>query len=326
MISPLGDPQDSPLCDAPSSIGESDADGRSALERRSTLERRVIEVMDYLSPGVRKMQLEQLEAIRSDPARILDLGSMPAAEGLGDALERRYPKAQRIIADSASQATSSDAASSPRLSLPSDSADLLIATLSLSDLSPENLRKCGQALRPEGLMMLAALGEGSLDTLARLVSMAGEAVPGPMPASTPASTSAPARKDKALREDLQRLRIAVDMQRLGDAFFEAGFADVVVDIERISLGQAQVSILKGIMQSPSGSTQATGSIVAGEVAEDERDGVGMSQARFSISGKIGSGENAADAVMEIVFVHARCLGKQDRRGGESKGVVFPEFR
>lgn len=269
-------------------------------------------MMDCLSPVVRKMQLEQLEAIRSDPAVILDLGLISAAEGVGDAIERRYPKAQLIFADT----TATSSSDAPRLALSPEIADLLIATFSLPGPSPEILRECRRALRPGGLMMLGALGESSLDALARIVSMAGESIAGSMPAST-----APGgRKEKALREDLQRLRIAVDLQRLGDAFFEAGFADVVADIERISVKEAEASIVRRIMRSHPGSM---GAAFAGE--GDQGD-FGRSQARFSMSGKIGSGKNTDDAVMEIVFVHARCPQAQSARGGESKGVVFPEFR
>ncbi|MBF2760807.1 MAG: hypothetical protein ISN28_11170 [Ectothiorhodospiraceae bacterium AqS1] len=295
----------------------------------------MIRALDYLLPIVRRMQIEQLEAIRLDPAAILDLGPIPAAEGVGDALSRRYPKAQRIFADPSSPSLAASDAPAPHLSLSSSTelADLLIATLPLplpSPLpSPDVLRACRRALRPGGLMMLAALGDGSLDLLAQVASIAGEEEDAVLGGSPPPSPPEPpsARKEKALREELQRLRIAVDMQRLGDALFEAGFADVVADVERFSLDEAQASDLMRIMRGSSGSTVASSSAGEGDRGlPSASQAAPLSVSGRSVSGRSVSGKVEGDAMMEIVFVHARCPQAQSPRERPNRGVVFPEFR
>ncbi len=323
MIFGSGDPQDSAAPDIPARANDEGVKGATplcpSLAETSPLERRVFGVLGHLLPAVRKMQLDQLRAVRSLPSVILDLGLIPEAEGGIDALFRTYPKAQLIVADISSAAALSAPLGPPRASFSNPSlrvlaaqperlpvaeavADLLLATLSLPEpASPEILRECRRTLRPGGLMMLAALGAASLDLLARLASQPVD----PAAGSTPTAQKEAMQRERELHKRLHDLHIAVEMQRLGDALFEAGFTDVVADVERIALGPEDLSTLRRIMQSP----------------PDGEEDPSMPQEGIEDAAKI-----ADDAVMEILFVHALSPRARAPEGGERRGVVFPEFR
>jgi malonyl-CoA O-methyltransferase len=165
--------------------------------------------------------LERLEFIRLEPRRILDVGC-----GTGVAmreLERRYRKAQVLGIDFA-EGMLSEARSSARFwrrpmlaagdleSLPvrSDTMDLMFSSLTLqwcSDLGGA-FTEAARVLRSGGLFFFSTLGP---DTLKEL------------------------RHCWAQVDGLPHVNQFVDMHHVGDALVSSGFADVVMDVERVVL-------------------------------------------------------------------------------------------
>jgi malonyl-CoA O-methyltransferase len=165
--------------------------------------------------------LERLEFIRLEPQRILDVGC-----GTGVAireLERRYRKAQVLGIDFA-EGMLSEARSSARFwrrpmlaagdleSLPvrSDTMDLMFSSLTLqwcSDLGGA-FTEAARVLRSGGLFFFSTLGP---DTLKEL------------------------RHCWAQVDGLPHVNQFVDMHHVGDALVSSGFADVVMDVERVVL-------------------------------------------------------------------------------------------
>ena len=174
------------------------------------------------------------QAAAQTPAlgRILDLGA-----GTGFAtqmLQARYPQARVIAADFAhpmllklqqAQAANNSVttvtlvcADAVALPLQSQSVDLVFSSLMLqwcSDL-PGVLRECYRVLRPGGLLLFASLGPDTLNELSNSWRAA----------------------DNGLH-----VNRFIDMHDVGDALLHSGFADPVMDRDRIILHYPDVNHL-----------------------------------------------------------------------------------
>jgi malonyl-CoA O-methyltransferase len=164
----------------------------------------------FLAQEACEEMLSRLDWMTIKPAVIVDAGA-----GLGElacALAGRYPQAKVYAVDLSGEMLAEaglaaaieyrleDAA---KLSLPDHSVDLVCANFLLPWVSDVNacLKEWRRVLAPDGLLMLSALGSGTL-----------QEVQGLLPAHA-----------------LPRL---LDMHDLGDALVAAGFADPVMDTAR----------------------------------------------------------------------------------------------
>jgi malonyl-CoA O-methyltransferase len=193
---------------------------------------------DWLLREVERRMLERLDLIRLEPGRVLDVGC-----GLGDGVRRlraRWPAAEAIGVDlsprRAAHAAAIDrptlgawaqalarrlagrgavmptgaalgrylAADAHRLPLASSSVDLVWSNMAFHwfDDVPAAIAEWYRVVRPGGLLMFSALG---VDTLAE-VRAAG-----------------------------RRLPTLPDMHDIGDALLQAGFAEPVMDTERLTV-------------------------------------------------------------------------------------------
>ena len=166
--------------------------------------------------------LERLDGIRVAPRRILDLGA--GTGGLARCLAHRFRAADVVSVDPVPSLLHSARARAPRwfsrhryvageaerLPLSTHSVDLILSSVTLPWFDPVDhaLAECLRTLRPGGLMLLSTLGPGTLKELASAWS--GTAEP-------------------------DRMHPFADMHVLGDALVHAGFADVVMDVQRIRL-------------------------------------------------------------------------------------------
>jgi len=166
--------------------------------------------------------LDRLDEIRIAPTRILDLG---AGTGAGArALVRRYRGADVVSIDPvvgllkcarsrASRWFSRHryvAGDAERLPLATHSVDLVLSSLAMPWFDPidDALAECLRTLRPGGLFLLSTLGPDTLKELAFAWRS---------------------------QDDSHRMHPLVDMHVLGDALIHAGFADVVMDVQRVRL-------------------------------------------------------------------------------------------
>ena len=162
--------------------------------------------------------LERLDGIRISPARVLDLGAGTGA--VAHALARRFRGADVVRVDPVVGLLHRArtrmprwlskhryvAAEAERLPLASHSVDLVLSNLAMPwfDSVDDALAECLRILRPGGLLLLNTLGPDTLKELAT------------------------AWPDRA-----RRMHPFMDMHVLGDALVHAGFADVVIDVQRM---------------------------------------------------------------------------------------------
>ena len=172
--------------------------------------------------SARDALLDRLDGIRIEPRRILDLGSGTGA--MARCLARRFRGADVVSVDPVSSLLHSARARAPRwfsrhryvvgeaerLPLSTHCVDLILSSVALPWFDPVDhaLAECMRTLRPGGLMLLSTLGPGTLKELAIAWSGSGEP---------------------------HRMHPFADMHVLGDVLVHAGFADVVVDVQRVQL-------------------------------------------------------------------------------------------
>ena len=170
----------------------------------------------------RDAQLERLGDIRIRPRTILDLGSGSGATARR--LARRYRGADVVSLDPVCALLHEGRSRAPRWfsrhlyvtgeaerqPLSSHSIDLILSNLAMPWFDPVEraLAECLRTLRPGGLMLLSTFGPDTLKELA-FAWAGGEAS--------------------------QRMHSLADMHVLGDALVRVGFADVVMDVQRVRL-------------------------------------------------------------------------------------------
>jgi malonyl-CoA O-methyltransferase len=164
--------------------------------------------------------LERLDYIKLAPKRVLDAGSGPGRDAA--LLGKRYPQAQIVALDFARGMLDQErglfarlfsrnekhslCANFERLPLAAGSVDMLWSNMALHWAADPAaaLREFHRVLAVDGLLMFSTLGP---DTLAELRSAAGEA----------------------------RVHPFADMHDHGDMLVAAGFAEPVMDMERVTL-------------------------------------------------------------------------------------------
>jgi malonyl-CoA O-methyltransferase len=251
----------------------------------------------FLAAETESRMLERLELIKLEPQRILDVG---CAQGHGLAhLHRRYPSAQAIgvdlVADvwphegmKAASATMPQwlkrllpaagpiqhrvGADASRLPLPEHSVDLLWSNLTWSFLAdpPAAAAEWYRVLAPGGLIMMCGFG---VDTMAQW-------------------------RDLAARIGLEQAPDFADMHDVGDLLVASGFADPVMDTERLTLtyGDAQRLI---------GEVHALG----GDARRSRFKGLRTPRARQRWQCALESLRDAEGRIalsVELIFAHAWC--------------------
>jgi malonyl-CoA O-methyltransferase len=220
--------------------------------------------------------LERLDYVKLAPRRVLDAGSGPPQRALG----RRYPAAEVIAFDFAlamlrtgkkrifernpPKAVCGDFT---RLPLAAASVDLVWSNMALHWAADplQALREFHRVLAPDGLLMFSALGP---DTLAELRAAAGE----------------------------ERVHAFADMHDLGDMLLAAGFAEPVMDMERLTLVYADGAALLADLRA-SGQTSARADRARGLAGRRFLAGLHARLARHSRDGKL-------PVSFEVVYGHA----------------------
>ena len=237
--------------------------------------------------------LDRLDDIRLVPDRILDLGA-----GTGPAageLARRYPRAEVVHVDpvlallqrARSRATGGVstrmyvAGEAEHLPVRSNTVDLVLSSVAMPWFDPVDaaLAECLRALRPGGLLLLSTLGAGTL----RELSMAWSD-----------------------RPDSSPRHAFVDMHVLGDALVLAGFADVVVDVERKRFPVPDFWALCRILSRSGGS----------DVLMSRRRGLTAVETFRAAAARFESfrdSEGALSVSAEFVFGHAWAPGTAERK-------------
>ena len=164
--------------------------------------------------------LERLDDIRIVPGRILDLGAGTGAAAR--ALARRFRGADVVSVDPVPSLLRHARSHVPRwfsrhryvgaeaerLPLSSRSVDLVVSSLAMPWFVSvdDALAECLRTLRPGGLLLFSTLGPDTLKEMA--FAWSG-------------------------RSDSRGMHPFADMHALGDALVHTGFADVVMDVQRV---------------------------------------------------------------------------------------------
>ena len=185
--------------------------------------------------------LERLDGIRIRPRRILDLGSGTGATARH--LARRFRGADVVSVDPVCALLHDAQTRAPRwLSrhlhvtgeaerqpLSTHSIDLILSNLAMPWFDPVDraLSECLRTLRPGGLILLSTFGPDTLKELAFAWAGGGAS---------------------------QRMHPFSDMHILGDALVHAGFADVVMDVQRVRLRTSDFWRLCRVLRRSGGSS------------------------------------------------------------------------
>jgi malonyl-CoA O-methyltransferase len=249
---------------------------------------------------IRTRLLERLDVVRLQPTSVLDLGA-----GTGHAsrdLKRRYPSAQVVALDSSLSMLRRSArqqrflrrfapvcADAHRLPLRSQSFDLVLSNLLIEWCHDPDavFAEAARVLRPQGLFTFTTVGPDTLKEVRELWRGI---------------------------DPFTHVHRFIDMHDFGDALVRAGFAEPVMDTERLTVTYSNLSALvaeirgsgaRNIAQGrPHGLTgRARGAAVQSRSAELVRNG----PLRISV---------------EVIHGHAWSVGeRKSRRAGDE--VVVP---
>lgn len=194
---------------------------------------------------VAKRLLEHLEPVRIEPQRILDLGARTG--GSVRALARQYPGAKVLGIDAAPLMLVRARRNGPKLwsrqryacahpeklPLVDNAVDLVYSNLALAWCNdPDRLfNELHRALSPGGLLALSTFGP---DTLIEL------------------------RESWQAVDHHPHVHPFIDMHDIGDALLRAGFADVVMDAERLTVSYADLESLLDDLRRSGASNSARG--------------------------------------------------------------------
>ena len=242
--------------------------------------------------------LARLDDVRIAAGTILDLGS--GTGGTARELARRFRGADVVCIDPVVALLRGARFQAPpglsrhrfvageaeRLPLTSGSVDLVLSSLAMPWFDPIDaaFAECMRVLRPGGLLLLSTLGSGTLKEL----SMAWSGGAGP-----------------------SRMHPFPDMHMLGDAMVRTGFADVVMDVERVRFQAPDFWALCRILSRSGGSG----------VLASRRRGLtapGTFHAAAARYESIRGDEGALPVSVEFVFGHAWAPGNAQPR---PSGVV-----
>jgi malonyl-CoA O-methyltransferase len=254
---------------------------------------------------IRTRLLERLDVVRLQPKAVLDLGA-----GTGHAsrdLKRRYPSAQVVALDSSWSMLRESArqqrflrrfapvcADAHRLSLRSQSFDLVLSNLLLEWCHDPDavFAEAARVLRPQGLFTFTTVGPDTLKEVRELWRGI---------------------------DPFTHVHRFIDMHDFGDALVRAGFAEPVMDTERLTVTYSDLSALVAEIRGsgahnlaqgrPHGLTGRTrGAAVRSRSEELVRNG----PLRISI---------------EVIHGHAWSVGeRKSRRAGDEVLVSFEALR
>ena len=245
---------------------------------------------------IRARLLERLDIVRLQPTAVLDLGA-----GTGHAtreLKRRYPAAQVIALDSSLAMLRASAsqqrflrkfspvcADAHRLPLPSQSFDLVLSNLLLEwCYDPDAVfAEVARVLRPKGLFTFTTLGPDTLKEVRELWRGV---------------------------DAFTHVHRFIDMHDYGDALLRAGFAEPVMDTERLTVTYRDLPTLlaeirgSGARNIAQGRPRGFTGRARGAVVRSRSDALGRNELlRISV---------------EVVHGHAWAVGERSsrREGGE----------
>ncbi len=249
---------------------------------------------------IRTRLLERLDVVRLDPALIVDLG---AATGHGSrALQDRYRRSQVLAIDVSTrmlgearrqqrwlrrfQRVAADAA---RLPLRDGSVDMAFSNLMLQWCSDPDaiFRETRRVLRAGGLFTFASLGPDSLREL---------------------------RTAWAGVEARVHVHRFIDMHDLGDALVRAGFAEPVMDTERLTITYPGVEALSRELRRSGSANRAAGRR-GGLTGKATAQGFGKALEATRVAGTV-------PITLEVVYGHAWAAagGREKDRGEIRIGV------
>ena len=255
-----------------------------------------------LQRRVREELLSRLDYVKLEPAAVLDLGTGTGHAAL--ALKRRYPSATVVALDLAEsmlrearrrqtlfrrfQRVCADAAALP---LRSGTVDLVYSSLMLQwcDVPDGVFAECRRVLRPGGLLSFTTFGPDTLVELRRAWAAADDG-----------------------GVHVSRF---LDMHDVGDALVRAGFAEPVMDVDRITLTYAQVRDLMRDLKA----------IGAHNAASGRRRGL-TGKATFARMVEAYEGlrrDGRLPATYEVVYGHAWAPAASAGRPGPSGEVRVP---
>ena len=287
-------------------MSDRDAPGGHAIERgevRRAFDRAAAtyDAAAELQRRVRDELLSRLDYVKLEPAAVLDLGAGTGHAAL--ALKRRYPASTVLAVDLAEsmlrearrrqtlfrrfQRVCADAAALP---LRSASVELVFSSLMLQwcDVPDGVFAECRRVLRPGGLLSFTTFGP---DTLVEL------------------------RRAWAAADDGVHVSRFLDMHDVGDALVRAGFAEPVMDVDRVTLTYAEVRDLMRDLKA----------IGAHNAASGRRRGLtGRSMfARVVDAYERERRDGRLPATYEVVYGHAWAPAVDGRRADSSGEVRVP---
>ena len=243
--------------------------------------------------------IARLELVQLEPRTIIDLG---CGTGYGArALAQKYPQAKIIALDLALEmlrvARSKNSAcdnvswlcgDAESLPLRRGSVDLILcsATLQWCDLAAV-FAQCAAVLRREGLFTFASFGP---DTLAEL------------------------RAAWRRIDDQVHVHEFVDMHNVGDALVHAGFADPVLDVERVQLTYAD----------PKQALDEVRKLGSTNAAVDRRRGLlGKQRYRRLLEALSAGSDGRVPVTFECVYGHAFATGNLQQEVLPDGSVTIP---